>query len=103
MYQNIRVETFGLAQPIFIDLIIRLLLAKSHILSIQNKPIKAVNLLNKAEKKIRKIGNNQIQIISHDMYPELRPDTFCYPLEILQQKYLMQRGFWAKMARNARV
>ena len=56
--------------------------------------------MNKAEKKIRKIGNNQIQIISHDMYPELRPDTFCYPLEILQQKYLMQRGFWAKMARN---
>ena len=89
-----------MSQPIFIDLIIRLLISKSHILSIYNKPIKAANLLNKAEKKIRNICAGRLQIIDHDDYPEIRPDTFCYPIEILQQKYLMQRGFWAKMANN---
>ena len=100
MYRIIRVEAFGLSQPIFIDLIIRLLIAKSHIVSIQHKPIKAANCLNKAEKKIRKIGTGQHQLISNSHYPELRPDTYCFPIEILQQKYLMQRGFWAKIANN---
>ena len=47
LYENIRLNHYGVSkQPIFIDLIVRLLIAKSHIMSIQNKQIKALNLLN---------------------------------------------------------
>lgn len=50
------VEVNGRRQPVFVDLIIRLLIAKGYIISMLNKPVKAANQFIIAEELIRKIG-----------------------------------------------
>ena len=49
-----------------------------------NKPVKAGNEFNKAEQTIKDICAGQLKIVSHRKYKELRPDTYHYPIEILQ-------------------
>ena len=64
------------------------------------KPIKAANEFNKANEKIKLICAGGLKIVSNKENKNLRPDTYHYPIEILQQKFFLQLGFWAKKINN---
>lgn len=83
-------------QPIFIDLLVRLSIVKGHIFCVLDKPVKAVNEFKRANEVINLIICGHFKIVTFAENPDLRLDTYHYPVEILQQKYYLQLGFWAK-------
>lgn len=56
---------------------------KGFVYSVLDKPIKAANMFDKADETIRMICSTQLRIATKKKNPELRPDTFHYPVEIL--------------------
>ena len=85
----------GKTSPIFLDLVIRLLICKSYVLMMLNQPIKSANCFNLAQEMIYLVKCGQLQIYSFHEHPDLRAETHHYPIEILEQKYLLHRGLWA--------
>lgn len=87
LYKQLRTEghpRISQAQPIFLDLIVRLLIVKSYALNMLLKPIKAANVLIQAEEVLKRVADGTLMIISNTEFPDIRPDTYHYPLEILQ-------------------
>lgn len=85
LYKAITVKMrLCLRQPIFLDLIIKLLIAKSYILMVLQKTVKASDVLNLARELIDSITEGQLMIISFQEFPQHRPDAYHYPLEILK-------------------
>ena len=70
LYCDIRYKKrSGAWQPIFIDLIIRLIIARSFVLNKTNRPVSAHKLLDRAENLLEMVKNRKLEIQTD---PEIR-------------------------------
>ena len=90
LYCDLRYQrSSGAWQPIFIDLIIRLIILRAFVVSQSNRPLSAHRILDRAEKMLKMVKNGKLEIKTD---PEVRANAFLFPFDILTQKYLMHRG-----------
>jgi len=98
----------GIEQPVFIDLIIKLTICRAYALNSIHKVVTAKNVLSFAEKMINMLKSNQhpLRIIgaekSNKNEVEMRQEAPVIPIDILEQKYLMHKGF-LEISRNNKV
>ena len=76
-------------QPIFIDLIIKIMLCRVYVNIKDRKLLTAEKILGNAETLIDYIQMNKLEIITN---PEIRGESNHYDFSILKKKYLMQKG-----------
>ena len=85
-YGAIREPIDGHKQPVFIDLIIKLTIARAYCNSRTSRIVTALKILSVAEDLINKVKNPTypLQIVGDK--EEIRERSACIPVEILEQK-----------------
>ena len=91
-YQQITEEVAGYKQPVFIDLIIKLTIARAYANKQTNRILTAAKILAVAEGLINKVKDEDcpLSIVSDAL--AIRESAFEVPIEILEQKLLLHRG-----------